>query len=234
LIRFGLVRTSLIDYPGEVAAVIFTHGCNLRCPFCHNPGLVSGPVPREFLDRDEVLAHLRKRRRVLGAAVITGGEPLLHPEIAGLVDQIHSLGLKVKIDTNGCFPDALDGLPVDYIAMDIKTAPGRYDLVLDRPELAAETARAVQSSIRDVLASGIAHEFRTTAAPGLVTAADVAAIARLIRGCDRYVLQRFSPHETLDPGWRQMPATSDEALAQLAAAARSEGLEVRVREGIRK
>jgi pyruvate formate lyase activating enzyme len=150
-----------------------------------------------------------------------------------LVDRIHSLGLKVKIDTNGCFPDALEGLPADYIAMDIKTAPERYGLVLDAPELAAETARSIQRSIRIVLASGIAHEFRTTAAPGLVTAADAAAIARLIRGCDRYVLQRFSPHETLEPGWRQMPATSDEALAQLAAAARSEGLEVSIRNGLK-
>jgi pyruvate formate lyase activating enzyme len=79
LIRFGLIKTSLIDYPGEVAAVIFTHGCNLRCPFCHNPGLVSGPVPRDFLDQDEVLAHLLKRRGVLGAAVITGGETRKSP-----------------------------------------------------------------------------------------------------------------------------------------------------------
>jgi len=234
LIRFGLVKTSLVDYPGEVASVLFTHGCNLRCPFCHNPELVAGPVPPDFISEAEALAHLRKRRGVLGAAVISGGEPLLHPEIPAFIEAVRGLGLKVKLDTNGCFPAALEGLPADYIAMDVKTSLDRYDLVLGEARRAGETAAAVARSIAVVLASGLAHEFRTTAAPGLVSEEDIRSIARSIRGCRRWVLQRFVPRETLEPGWKSLPATSDETLARLAAAARSEGIEVVVRDGIRR
>ncbi|TVR85141.1 MAG: anaerobic ribonucleoside-triphosphate reductase activating protein, partial [Spirochaetaceae bacterium] len=134
----GLRKTSLIDFPGRLAAVVFTHGCPLRCPFCHNPELVQGPLPESFLPAAEVLAFLRKRANLLSGVVISGGEPLLHADLPQLITKIGALGLGVKVDTSGALPQSLAEIlrleAVTYVAMDIKTAPGRY------PELGVEWA----------------------------------------------------------------------------------------------
>ena len=128
--KLGFIKTSLLDFPGQVSAVIFTPSCNLRCPYCHNPELVSGSLPPDLIQKETVLQHLEKRKSILGGVCITGGEPLLHPELPDLIESIHSLGLKVKVDTNGTRPDKLPPLKADYLAMDIKTDPKKYPLLL--------------------------------------------------------------------------------------------------------
>jgi pyruvate formate lyase activating enzyme len=129
LSSLGLIKTSLIDFPGEVAAVLFTFGCNLRCPYCQNPALVTGPPPRDFISREEVRAFLKKRKDVLGGVCITGGEPLLHSDLGELIGEIKSLGLKVKLDTNGTIPERLREANVDYVAIDFKTSLEKYRLL---------------------------------------------------------------------------------------------------------
>ena len=193
--RLGLVRTSLIDFPGRVSAVVFTTGCNFRCPFCHNADLALGKIPATFVSREETISHLRTRRDVLDGVVITGGEPLLHEALDDLVAEIRFLGLAVKIDTNGFFPERLAGIAPDYVAVDIKCAPERYQILAQVPGAADRLAE----TIRYVLESGTPHEFRTTVVPGLVDERGIDAIAEMIRGADRFVLNEFSPESTLDP-----------------------------------
>ena len=197
--QIGLVKTSLIDYPGEVAAVLFLPGCNLRCPYCHNPELVAPPYPADLIPRSEVMAFLKKRKKVLGGVCITGGEPLLHVDLPGLVEEIHSLELKVKLDTNGSFPGRLYPESYDYIAMDFKTSPGKYGLVKNRndDQTRGALAEAVLEAAEKIIRSGVPHEFRTTVVPGIVTPEDIREIAEILRGAERYVLAGFRPGKTL-------------------------------------
>src|SRR6056297_2964372 len=128
--RIGLQKTSLVDFPGELAATVFTPGRNLRCPYCHNPQLVIPPYPEDMITLDELDAFLNRRDGLLGGVCITGGEPLLHEDLPELLHLVRTHGLKVKLDTNGSFPDRLSGIFVDYVAMDLKTAPSRYEKLL--------------------------------------------------------------------------------------------------------
>ncbi|NLA77415.1 MAG: anaerobic ribonucleoside-triphosphate reductase activating protein, partial [Clostridiales bacterium] len=127
---FGIQKLSLLDYPGKVACTLFTGGCNLRCPFCHNASLVVSPDASDAMEDSEVLAFLKKREGVLDGVCISGGEPLMQRDIADFIRSVRALGYSVKLDTNGCFPDALEALIseglLDYIAMDIKNSPRRY------------------------------------------------------------------------------------------------------------
>lgn len=201
--RLGITKTSLIEYPGEICAVLFTAGCNFRCPYCHNPELVGTAAPDTFMPVEEVFDILTRRRRVIGAVSITGGEPLIHDDIGDIVERIRSLDLKVKIDTNGSRPDRLREIHPDFAAVDLKTSPANYGRVLGHRSHPVLDARSVAESVRTtarwVIESGITHEFRTTMVPGIVSREDVAAIAELISGADRYVLAGFRPDVTLEP-----------------------------------
>ena len=211
MISFGIVKTSLIDYPGEVAAVLFTRGCNLRCPYCHNPELVLGEAPAGMLSFDRVLDILKARRNVLGGVCVTGGEPLLHPEIKEVLRAIRATGLKVKLDTNGTLPEALASAEVDYVALDVKTSPDKYGLVAG-PEAPAY-GEAVKESIRYLLASGKDYEFRTTLGPGIVGLEDIKEISRLVAGAKAYTLAQYRPGKTLDEeyGRTRLPYSEAEA-----------------------
>jgi pyruvate formate lyase activating enzyme len=199
----GLLKTSFSDFPGRIAAVVYTRGCDLRCPFCHNPDLVSGAGP--VLPIDEVMAFLRKRQGQLDGVVVTGGEPLLQEDLADFLGQVRALGFETKLDTNGTRPGVLAGLLdaglVDYLAMDVKAQPARYADVTG----VAVAAERIERSIRYALDSGVPHEFRTTVVQPLVGAADIHAIGELIAGCERYALQPFVPGRTLDPGFAGEP-----------------------------
>lgn len=204
--RLGLQKTTLIDFPGHVAATLFTHGCPLRCPYCHNPELITGPVPGHFLSRREISEFLASRARLLDGICVTGGEPLVHQDLADLLEEIRSHGLAVKLDTSGMFPEHLDRLLaaglVDFVAMDFKTGPSHYDRVGGDGE---KLLRAI-GVLRD---RGVAYELRTTAAPGVVTDEDIRAIAEELRPGERYVLTQFRPGVTLDPLQSQaIPYTS--------------------------
>lgn len=192
MIVSGLQKLTLLDYPGRVACTVFTGGCNFRCPFCHNAPLVLPECIAQDTTEDEVLAFLKRRVGILDGVAVTGGEPLLHRDIAALLEKIKALGYSVKLDTNGSFPDRLIELVraglVDRVAMDIKNSPELYARTagLDRLDLAA-----IEKS-RDFLLSGaVDYEFRTTAVKGLHTEESIARAAEWISGAKEYYLQQF-------------------------------------------
>lgn len=224
--RLGLIKTTLLDYPGRVAAVVFTHGCDLHCPWCHNPGLVHGPVPGDFWPRAAVLDFLRRRRTVLGGVAITGGEPLYHQDLPLLLEEIHALGLDLKLDTNGTYPRRLAELPpglVDVVAMDVKNAPSRYHLQ-GIPGMGPRIEESV-AWIRDHYPR---HEFRTTWVPGLNDLAEVPEMARLLGPGEALTLTGFRAGTTLDPGWANRRSATAAELAVVARAFEDEGLHVKI------
>ncbi len=198
MVRLALEKTSLIDYPGFVAAVLFVRGCNLRCPYCHNPELVEGPEPEGMESWETILPFLEKRRSILQGVCISGGEPLLVPELPTLIDEIHKLGYKVKVDTNGTKPEILETLPADYIAMDVKTSPDKYPLVGGSKEMGAW----VQESAHILMHRDIAHEFRITVAPEIFDLSDAREWASYLKGGMQVVLTGVRLHHTLDPNYK--------------------------------
>ena len=188
----GLQKTTLLDFPGRVAATVFLGGCNFRCPFCHNTDLLGGDAP-ELMSVDQLLTFLKRRSGILEGVCITGGEPTLHgEELICLIRSIKALGYQVKLDTNGSHPQLLrqlkeDGL-LDYIAMDIKAGRFQYPRICGTPGLAIAP---VEESIRLLMEGHMPYEFRTTVVNGLHSAEDFRDIAQWIRGCSRYFLQGF-------------------------------------------
>ncbi len=221
----GLLKTTLVDYPGMVAATVFTASCNLRCPYCHNPELVAGPPPDDFLPVEEVLAFLERRRTILGGVCITGGEPLIHSWLPDFAEHVRALDLKVKLDTNGLFPNRIAAVGADYIAMDIKTSPERYTVVGGD-----NVAAAIPESLAVIRATTPEYEFRTTVVEPIVTEDDIRAIVALLEPGERYTLAAFRPGKTLDPAFADADAPSSALLARYAEIAREQGLDVRVRE----
>lgn len=189
----GVQKLTLLDYPGKLACTVFTAGCNFRCPFCHNSSLV---LPEYFgaeIPAEELFRFLRTRRGILEGVAVTGGEPLLHPELPGLLEEIKALGFPIKLDTNGSLPERLEALVsqglVDRVAMDVKSAPEDYSRLIgvDDFEL-ADIARS-----RDLLLTGsVDYEFRTTLVKGLHTEKSVIGAAKWIAGAREYYLQQYA------------------------------------------
>ena len=191
----GLQKLTLLDYPGKVACTVFTPGCNLRCPFCHNAPLVLPELAVQCdgaISEDELLLFLRKRQGVLDGVAVTGGEPLLHKDLPSFLEKVRALGFMIKLDTNGTFPERLmdvvsAGL-VDRVAMDIKNSPELYakTVGLDTLDLGA-----IERS-KDFLLSGtVDYEFRTTVVRGLHTRESIVGAAQWIAGAKEYYLQQF-------------------------------------------
>lgn len=206
----GWIKTSLIDYPGNLSTLLFLPGCNLRCPYCHNPGIVRDsypPIP--FCDIED---HIIKRKNILEGAVISGGEPTLHPELAGLCDKLRSLGLKVKLDTNGLEPDVLTTCRPDYLALDIKTAPGKYRLLNLPDRYSGDCRERLSKSIGIVKSMAGSAEIRITAAPGIVGRGDIEILRGELRGVSKVFIQQFNPGQpTLDPAYSSVkPYGADE------------------------
>lgn len=197
----GFIETSLIEWEGMLASILFLPGCNFRCSYCHSPHLVYSSEDMETIPLEVIMESLRKRRGWIDGVVISGGEPTLQKGLKELIRQLKALGLKVKLDTNGSNPNILaelleEGL-LDCIAMDVK-APLReeeYGKAAGGPC----DVEALRRSIRIILQSGIEHEFRTTVCPGLLAEDGIGEIARDVRGTKRYVLQSFRPNNCLDP-----------------------------------
>ncbi len=224
---FGIQKNTLIDYPGEVAATLFTSGCNFFCPYCHNPELINKNDKIKPIEWKEIFEFLKKRKNVLGGICITGGEPLLNKEISKIIDEIHSIGLKVKIDTNGSFPDRMMKCDADYIAMDIKTSLEKYKLVCSLE--INKLSQLLKESINLIINSNIPHEFRTTVAPEIVEVDDIRKIAKLIKGADKYVLAQFRPKNTLNPDWENIPPYSITVLEEMKKIVVSTGIECEIR-----
>ena len=198
----GLNRLSLVDYPGCMAAIVFTGSCNFRCPFCHNSSLVLDPLSQPVVDEDELFSFLRKRHGMLDGLVITGGEPTVHDDLPDFIARVKDLGYLVKLDTNGGRPEMLARViaqgKVDYIAMDIKNCLERYGETIGRPGF--DTAPIVES-IAMIKGSGIDYEFRTTVVEGLHSALEMEKICHMIAPCRRYFLQSFAPsQDTISQG----------------------------------
>lgn len=213
----GLQKTSLIDYPGKVAAVIFTAGCNFRCGFCYNRALVTQINLKKMIPLPEILAYLVKRKPVLEAVVITGGEPTLHRDLPALIGQIKKLGYLVKLDTNGTNPAVLQKLikakRLDYIAMDIKAPFSKYGSVV----AAKVNLNKIKKSIKIIKASGLAYEFRSTVLPRLHSASDLAQMAKMVKGASNYYLQKFRPAQTHnDPSFAAEKSFTDQEMKALA------------------
>ena len=185
----GIQKLTLLDFPGKVACTVFTPGCNLRCPFCHNASLVFSCT--DEIGEESVLSFLKKRVGVLDGVCVTGGEPLLQKDIAAFLRKVKALGYLVKLDTNGTFPDRLQPLLdeklVDYVAMDIKASPENYDNATG----VVTDLEKVRRSVNLLRHSGVEHEFRTTTVKGIHTAADFEAIAQWLRGEDRFFIQQY-------------------------------------------
>ncbi|MGQ9530128.1 MAG: anaerobic ribonucleoside-triphosphate reductase activating protein [Candidatus Bathycorpusculaceae bacterium] len=207
----GIQKTSLIDYPKKIASVLFTPGCNLRCPYCYNWRIVLNPKP-PFLNEETALKILESRRKYVDAVVITGGEPTNHKEIPKFLKRLKEKGFAVKLDTNGLNPKVLEeSLPyVDYIALDVKTSLEKY------AQLGAENPKALLQTI-EVLRSGkVEYEFRTTVVPGFVDAEDVPKIGELVKGAKTFAFQQFIPGDTLDKNFNMLKPYSPEKIAGFA------------------
>ena len=195
----GLEKLSLIDYPGKLSAIVFTHGCNLRCEYCHNPELVIDDIaPEEVFDTAKVLKFLKNRFGKLEAVVITGGEPLLYDDLEPFIRSIKELGYLLKLDTNGLLPEKLekyikDGL-LDYISMDVKYPENDY--LTFTGENALDN---VKKSIDIIMNSGIDYEFRTTYVKGIHTIDSSKAIGAMIDGAKQYYIQNFRAGKTINP-----------------------------------
>jgi pyruvate formate lyase activating enzyme len=225
----GLIKTSVVDYPGKVAAVVFVGGCNFRCPYCYNVDLVLRPESLPDIEIGEVLRFLAERHGFVDGVVITGGEPTLQPDLADFIRELKALGLAVKLDTNGYRPQALRRLLqerlLDYVAMDVKSSLEKYPMVTGRKV----DAKRIEESVQLLLSSGIEYEFRTTVVPGMVAVEDVDAIAQLIAGARRYFLQQFQPSSTVAPQCAQAVPYSATALKNMADAAQKWVAEVGIR-----
>lgn len=194
----GLQKLTLLDYPGKTACIVFLQGCNFRCPYCHNSGLVLIDPEEETVSEEEFFKYLKKRQGILDGVVVTGGEPLLHKEIVPFLEKIKELGYSVKLDTNGTNPALLkevcrNGL-IDYVAMDIKHAPDKYEQAIGVCRI---DMNKVKESAAFLMEGTIDYEFRTTLVKGIHTYGDMEQMAEWISGSKKYYLQNFKDSGSL-------------------------------------
>ncbi len=214
----GFIRVDSVNYPSLIACTIFTRGCNFRCPYCHNPSFVFAndstsivqTDPQERYCVDEILDYIKSRRNLLDAVVVSGGEPCLQRGLKDFLAQIKQLGLKTKLDTNGSLPsvlkDLLDSELIDYVAMDIKTAPEKYKLI------GFDNYNLISESIALVMQQAPNYEFRTTCVKPIVEPKDFAKIGSWLNGAKKLYLQHFKKDVTLDPAFENAIGLSDEEL----------------------
>lgn len=208
----GFNKTTLLDYPGHLAATLFLGGCNMRCPFCHNASLVTNPSSQPVIPMEEVLSHLTKRKNILEGVCITGGEPTLYSDLPELIASIKAIGLKVKLDTNGTNPALLRSLVkdrlIDYVAMDIKNSPEHYNVTAGITDF---DLTQVQESVSYLLSEPVNYEFRTTIVKELHDDSDMLSLGQWLQGAKAYYLQSYK-----DSGDILLPGMSSHSLETLA------------------
>jgi pyruvate formate lyase activating enzyme len=207
----GIQKTSLIDFPDKIATVLFTPGCNLRCPYCHNWRLILDPTG-PFLSGKDTLQILEDRRRFVDAVVITGGEATIHADLPGFLRMLKEHGYLVKLDSNGLLPEMLEKciLHLDYIAVDVKTSPELY------PKLKAESIEGLVKTIEMLKRGAVDYEFRCTAVPGFVDEDTVPRMGEMVEGARLFAFQQFIPGDTLDPAYNFKTPYTEEQISQLA------------------
>lgn len=230
----GMLKQSLVDYPGKIAAVLFTRGCNLRCPYCHNSHLLVKPghLDDDSLQLHDVLDILAERAGFLDAVVISGGEPTLNDGLFDACKEFKALGYLVKLDTNGTRPLLLEklvaGRVVDYVAMDIKAPLECHHYLKASGRIGPEDFLNIRTSVHLLRKAEIDVEFRTTVVPGLHHEEDIVAVARSLEGARLYSLQQFNPRHTLDTNMREVKPYSREELFHMAELCRPYVKNVRV------
>jgi pyruvate formate lyase activating enzyme len=207
----GVQKTSLIDFPERIATVLFTPGCNLRCPFCHNWRIVLDPkLP--FLNEKTVIQILESRKKYVDAVVVTGGEPTMHRELPRFLKKLQERDFTVKLDTNGFFPKVIEEcLPyLDYVALDVKTSTEKYG------RLGARDATGFLRSA-EVLKNGkVEYEFRATVVPGFVDKEDITKMGEIVKGGKRFAFQQFVPGDTLDKTFNTVKPYAADVVASFA------------------
>lgn len=191
----GLQKLTLLDFPDVVSCIVFTKGCNLRCPFCHNSSLVVDSKLTPEIDEEEVFSYLNKRKNILDGVVISGGEPLLQKDIKDFIVRIKTLGYKVKLDTNGVnsklLSELIDEKLVDYVAMDIKNTFDKYDMTTGKSNSRIDN---IKESIRILKKEKVPYEFRTTIVKDFHNIEDIKKILKYING-SKYFIQNFVDNE---------------------------------------
>jgi pyruvate formate lyase activating enzyme len=221
MIIAGIQKTSLVDWPEKICATVFIAGCNFRCSFCHNPDLV---FPEEIekiepLSEMEVLTIISDRQKYIDGVCITGGEPLLSPDVVKLIRKIKAKGLLVKVDTNGSNPKVLRSLIneklIDYVAMDIKGPKDKYSMMCCvKPDFVK-----IEETISILKESNINYEFRTTVVKGLLDPEDIISTADWLRGGKAYYLQNFvSDTKLIDPGLKDQKTYTPSQLQEMLSA----------------
>ncbi len=194
----GVEKTSLVDYPEKLTAVVFTIGCNFRCGYCHNPELIKLKEDSKILDEEDFFTYLEKRKGLLDAVTITGGEPTLQNDLADFIKRVKDMGFLVKLDTNGCNPEIVENLInkglLDYIAMDIKNSIDNYNKVVRN----FTDKEKILKSINLIMNSGVDYEFRTTTLKSLISLEDFEKIGEMIKGARKYYIQKFIPTKILN------------------------------------
>jgi len=213
----GFLETSFLDWPGQVAAVIFLARCNFRCPFCHNHGLVLNPGDYPTMPWPEIKARLTKFRGWVDGVVFSGGEPTLTPGLEALILEIKNMGFKVKLDTNGSRPEVLKRLlkteVLDHVAMDVKAT-------LDETSYAQAAGRpgfqtAIMESLELLRSNRIPYTLRTTVVPGLHSEEDILELAEQLAWAPEWKLQNFNPENALDPDFRRLEPMDPDLFAEM-------------------
>ena len=198
MLLLGLTKTTLLDYPGKVAATVFTGGCNFRCPFCHNGHLVTSAFAQDTITAESVLDHLTKRRNVLQGVCISGGEPTLQADLPEFISQIKELGYDVKLDTNGSYPNVIkqliDNKLIDYVAMDVKNSKKKY---LETACCSKEHLNNVEMSMEILRTAGLPYEFRTTVVKQFHDTEDLKKIAKWIEWTPCWYIQSYKDSENV-------------------------------------
>ncbi len=197
----GLQKTSAIDYPGQLTAILFTQGCNLKCPYCHNPELISLKSDSPEFDKEKFFSFLEKRKNILDAVTITGGEPTLQKDLISFIKKIKDMNYLIKLDSNGLKPKILSRLInhnlLDYLAVDIKLPAelyGKLDAQMDLDKI----KNNLQETIEIIEKAKLDYEFRTTVVPGLHSKSSFERTVKQIKGCQKFYIQNFRPHKTLN------------------------------------
>ena len=214
----GLQKLTLLDFPSTMACIVFTKGCNFRCPYCHNASLVL-PCETPEINEEELMSFLKKRQGILEGVVITGGEPLLHSDIKELLFKIKELGYKIKLDTNGSNPKLLKELVslnlLSYVAMDIKNCKENYQKAIGTDKISLEL---IEESKDFLLEGNVPYEFRTTLVKGIHEKEDIISLSKWIKGAENLYLQQFKDSGDLIAP-ENLEAFSEEEMKEFAEAA---------------
>jgi pyruvate formate lyase activating enzyme len=211
----GLQKVSIIDFPKRICAVVFTGGCNFRCPYCHNPELVVDWEKLPTISNDDVLAFLERRRGLLDGICVTGGEPTIHKKLPNFIRKIKKKGFQVKLDTNGTNPSMIEELLkeglLDYIAMDVKAAPQKYNLATG----VSVNIKDIKKSIKLIMNGEIEYEFRTTVFPDFLSTEDAKKMGEWLKGASKYVFQRPRKLKMLQDAFMDRPIYADRELMKI-------------------